>query len=109
MTLIIKNQYEIKSPCTPNENQYHPRGIIRTKNYPSGQLAVYYQDTNGEPIAELSINEDSIQLDSDEIILKNYSENAKIAKDFLDSEILLPTERFVVIGAHLCPICKVCV
>ena len=109
MTLIIKDQYEIKSPYIPNENQNYPRGIIRTKYYPNGQLAVYYQDTNGEPIAELSINEDSIQLDSDEIILKNYSENAKIAKDFLDSEILLPTERFVVIGSYLCPICKVCV
>ena len=89
------------------KSEKYPKGFILKKNYPNGQLAIYYHNNDGEPIAELSVIKDSIELSSNEIVLKNYSENAEIAHEFLDARILIPTDRFVLIGTHLCPICKV--
>lgn len=88
------------------EKNYY-EGIIVKKNYLNGQLAVCVNNHDGEPIAELSINENSVELASDEFILKDYSENSKIAQDLLDSKILIPTDRFTLIGAHLCPVCRI--
>ena len=85
----------------------HFQGEIIKKKYNNGHLAIFVNDRNGEPIVELSINDYSIDLASNEIVLKNYSENSQIAKDLLDSEVLIPTDRFLLIGSHLCPICKV--
>jgi hypothetical protein len=89
------------------QNYNHPNGNIIKKRYSNGQLAVFYRDYDDEPIAELSVNLNSIELAPNEIILKNYSENSEIAKAFLDSEVFIPTGRYVLIGPHLCPICQV--
>ena len=83
------------------------QGEITKKKYQNGQLAIFVNGSDGEPIAELSINDYSIDLASNEIVLKNYSENSQIAKDLLESEVLIPTDRFLLIGTHLCPICEV--
>jgi len=83
------------------------QGNITKKKYKNGQLAIFVNGSDGEPIAELSINDYSIDLDSNEIVLKNYSENSQISQDLLDSEVLIPTDRFLLIGSHLCPICEV--
>ena len=91
------------------KTQNHPAGVIIKKNYSNGQLAVFYQDYDGEPIAELSVNENSVELVSNEFILKNYSENACIAKEFLKTKIFIPTNRFVLIGSNLCPVCNITV
>lgn len=88
------------------ENKAKNRIIVK-KHYSNGQLAVFIHKNDGEPIAELSINEDSIELSSNEIVLKYYDENSRIAQEFLDSELILPTDRFILIGSHLCPICRV--
>ena len=82
----------------------HFQGEIVKKRYKNGHLAIFVNDSNGEPIAELSINDYSIDLASNEIVLKNYSENSQIAQELLDSEILIPIDRFLVVGSHLCPI-----
>ena len=80
---------------------------IHTKRYSNGQLGVFVQEYDGEPIAELSIMNNSIELDSNEFILKDYSENIEIAREYIESQKIVPTNRFVLIGAHLCPICKI--
>lgn len=87
----------------------YSKGIIVKKHYLNGQLAVCVNNHNGEPIAELSINKNSVELASDEFILKDYSENSKIAQDLLDSKILISTDRFTLIGTHLCPVCRITV
>ena len=87
----------------------YAEGLIIKKRYSNGQLAVFLHNKNGEPIAELSVNENSIDLAPNEIILKNYSENSTIAQEFHDSKIFIPTDRFILIGSHLCPICKVAI
>ena len=85
----------------------YAEGLIIKKRYSNGQLAVFLHNKNGEPIAELSVNENLIELAPNEIILKNYSENSIIAQEFIESKMLLLTDRFVLIGPHLCPICRV--
>jgi hypothetical protein len=80
---------------------------LHTKNYLNGQLRVFLQNYDGEPIAELSIMNDSTELASNEFILKDYSENEKITEDLFIHKRVVPTNRFVLIGSHLCPICQV--
>ena len=91
------------------KNQIYSEGTITKKKYKNGLLAVFLNDRKGESVAELSINDDSIELDFNEFVLKNYSENSEIAQSLLDSKLIIPTDRFVLIGSHLCPICKVAI
>jgi antitoxin component YwqK of YwqJK toxin-antitoxin module len=81
--------------------------ILTLNNYPNGQLAVYLKDNNGYPIAELSIMEDDIHLNRNEFIFKNYSENNDLSQELLNTNIIKPTNKFVIIGSHLCPICYI--
>ncbi|MBY9009021.1 MAG: hypothetical protein KGD74_04060 [Candidatus Lokiarchaeota archaeon] len=80
---------------------------LHTTRYSNGQLALFVEDYDGEPIAELSIMHDPVELASDEFILKDYSENEELAQEFIDTGLVTPLDRFVLIGAHLCPICKI--
>ena len=75
--------------------------------YFNGQLAVYVHGYSGEPIAELSIMHNLVELAPDEFILKDYSENEALAQEFLESKDIISTDRFVLIGSHLCPICQI--
>ena len=52
-------------------NQTEFERNLRTKYYSNGQLAVFLQNNRGEPIAELSIMEPSVDLDLNEFILKD--------------------------------------
>lgn len=81
---------------------------LHLKQYLNGQLAVYVLDINGEPIAELSIKHDSVELAPNEFILKDYSENKGLAKRLLGSNLFISTDRFIIVGTHLCPICQIC-
>jgi hypothetical protein len=80
---------------------------LYTGRYINGQLAVFIHDYNGEPIAELSIMEDSVELAPNEFILKDYSENEEIAQDCFKSNFFTATNRYVLIGSYLCPICQI--
>ena len=75
--------------------------------YSNGQLAVYVHDINGDPIAELSIMHNSVELTPNEFILKDYSENEEIAQDCFNSNFFTATNRYILIGSHLCPICQI--
>jgi hypothetical protein len=79
---------------------------LQTKRYSNGQLGVYIQEHDGEPIAELSIMNNSTELAPNEFILKDYSENEEITKELLNMKKIVPTDRFMLIGSHLCPICQ---
>jgi len=88
-------------------NQINSERILRIKRYDNGQLAVFVQNSGGEPIAELSIMNNSVELAPNEFILKYYSENKNLAQDLIDSQFITPTNRFILIGSHLCPICQI--
>jgi len=80
---------------------------LQLKQYLNGQLAVYVHDINGEPIAELSIMHDSVDLAPNEFILKDYSENEHLVQECYESNLFIPTDRYVLIGSHLCSICQI--
>jgi len=75
--------------------------------YPNGQLAIFAFNYNDEPLAELSIMCNSVELAPDEFILKDYAENKEIAQMFFESEWIIPTDRFILLGSHLCLICQI--
>jgi len=68
-------------------------GNLQKKHYSNGQLAIFVHNYNDEPLAELSINCNSIELAPDEFILKDYAENKKLAQKFFESELIIPTDR----------------
>ena len=80
---------------------------LQTKRYSNGHLGVFVQEHDGEPIAELSIMNESTELAPNEFILKDYYDNAQITQEHLIQKRLIPTDRFVLIGSHLCPICQI--
>ena len=80
---------------------------LHTRQYLNGQLAVYVNDKIGHPVTELSIMNDLVTLAPNEFILKDYSENKEIAQELLDSNLFVPTDQFILIGSHLCPVCQI--
>ena len=82
------------------------RGKFSLQHYANGQLAVFFNDFDDFPIAELSLMDDSVELGSNEFILKDYSENTELIETLLEQGIIIPMDRFVLIGGRLCPICQ---
>ena len=80
---------------------------LQKKRYSNGQLAIFVCNYNGEPLAELSIACNSVELAPDEFILKDYSENENLAQKLFESELIIPTDRFILIGSHICLICQI--
>ena len=80
---------------------------LQKKHYSNGQLAVFAFNYNDEPLAELSIECNSVELAPDEFILKDYAENKDIAQQLFESELIIPTNRFILIDSHLCLICRI--
>jgi len=79
---------------------------LQISRYNNGQLAVNIRGFSGEPIAELSIMHDSVELAPHEFILKDYSENEGLVQDCYESKLFSATQRFVLIGSRLCPVCS---
>jgi len=88
-------------------SQVRSNRMLQTKHYSNGQLAVLMRDKDGEPLAELSVMRDSVELAPDEFIVKDYSENTDLAQELLKLKLFVPTDRFILIGPHLCPICRI--
>lgn len=80
---------------------------LQVSRYINGQLAVNIHGFSGEPIAELSIMNDSVELAPNQFILKDYSENEYLVQECYESNLFTATDRFVLIGSHLCPICQI--
>lgn len=80
---------------------------LHLNRYYNGQLAVFVLGHMREPIAELSIMHDSVELAPNEFILKDYSENQELANEFFEAELINTTDRFVLVGSHLCPVCQI--
>jgi len=95
----------MKKMMVKNQNNFEKQ--LHINRYFNGQLAVFVLSHMREPIAELSIMHDSVELAPNEFILKDYSENKDIANEFFEAELINTTDRFVLVGSHLCPICQI--
>jgi len=80
---------------------------LHLNRYSNGQLAVFVIGHMRDPIAELSIMYDLAELAPNEFILKDYSENKDLVQQYLKDEIFISSNRFVLVGSHLCPICQI--
>ncbi len=89
------------------ETQKYFEKPLHLNRYYNGQLAVFILSNKKEPIAELSIMYDLAELAPNEFILKDYSENKSLAQEFLKSNLIIPTDRFILVGSHFCPICQI--
>jgi len=80
---------------------------LQKKHYSNGQLAVFVHNYNDEPLAEISIICNSVELAPDEFVLKDYAENKHLVQKLFDSDMIIQTDRFILIGSHLCLICQI--
>ena len=60
-------------------------------------MVIYYKDFDNLPFAEFSLMDDSVKLDSNEFILKNFSESSALIENLLNYEIFMPADMFVLI------------
>ena len=95
----------MKKMMVKNQNSFEKH--LHLNRYFNGQLAVFVLGHMREPLAELSIMNDSVELAPNEFILKDYSENKDLANEFFEAELINTTDRFILVGSHLCPICQI--
>jgi len=76
------------------------------ERHANGQLALVLDDEKSGRLEELSIAQDTVRLGRDEIILKDFSNDLELTEYLTNRGIIAQTDRFVLIGSHVCPICK---
>ena len=69
-------------------------------------LFIYINDIDGQPFVELSVSKDSVYLNQDKFILKDYSENTELVEKLVNLAVIEFTVRFVLIRSRVSPICK---
>ena len=60
----------------------------------------------GEPMATATVNMPSFNLESDEVVIKNYSENEGMLETLIVAGIVTPTGKSISNGFVSCPVCK---
>jgi hypothetical protein len=77
------------------------------QRYYNGRIAIQLVDHfDHEPIATATCNLPDVELDDDEIIIKNYSENKTMEKVLFEAGVIGPVLRTVPTGFVEVPICK---
>jgi hypothetical protein len=80
---------------------------IKFAQYRNQRIAMELVDhITHEPIAVVTINLPDVPLESDEVIIKNYSENTTMDVVLVNAGIIGPPLRFVQTGFVTVPICK---
>ena len=74
--------------------------------YSNGRTAIELVEKNGEPMAVASVNLPSDHLESDEVAIKNYSENQGVLDALVDAQIVSQPVRFIASGFIQVPVCK---
>ncbi len=73
---------------------------IKAGQYEGGRLALTLFDTeDGIPVAIVTVNVPSVDLEKDEIIIKDYSENEGVLKFMKDNELAVDTGKTIPLGS----------
>ena len=91
------------------KSHYVPEGTYNLigSRYPNNRLALLLRDTDtGEPIGMLTRNLPNNPLRSDEVILKNYSENEGCVEALIEAGIVEKAHRWVMSGYMQLPVCR---
>ena len=82
--------------------------IAEFSNYKNGQNAITLWDTaDGFPYAKASLCAEDELLESDEVAIKDYSENVGILESLIEAEIIDHPHAFIWTGHVRVPICKI--
>jgi hypothetical protein len=96
--------FEITSPFS---DQKFPVFINRGK-YREGRPSLMLLDAeDGCPYAIASVNMPEVNLEDDEIIVKNYSENVGMFEFLTENNIVTPTGAYVGTGFACMPVAKI--
>lgn len=82
---------------------------VKVHEYATGgrkAIQLYIQKT-GEPMATATVNMPDYPLSLDEVIIKDYSENAGILDTLRASGIIGPVKQWVPVGFTTCPVCDI--
>lgn len=78
---------------------------VQVERYATGNQAVRLLDVeDGMPVAVATLNTDG--LESDEVAIKNYSENESMYETLLGNGVIHPMHREINIGYVTVPVCK---
>ena len=73
-----------------------------------GTAEVLLIDDTNYPHIRVSLNSrNMIDLNPNEIIVKDYGENEGIKQVLINAQLLLPTGRWVVVDNQLCEVCQI--
>lgn len=78
---------------------------VKIVKYPNGNNAIFILDEYGIPYAKASVNPDVI-LESDEVAIKNWSENKGILDVLVNAKIISEPYRVIQCGYEAAHICK---
>lgn len=75
-----------------------------------GGVALWLVDAaDGEPVAHATVNVPELNLGADEVVIKDYSENAGMLEALVEAGIVAGTGRCVRLGFVLAPVCRLLV
>jgi hypothetical protein len=80
--------------------------IIRRQAYAAGQICLQAYTTDGEPWLTATVCVPGVKLDADEVIIKDYSENAGVLDALVEAQIVEPPNSFVQVGYAVGLVCK---
>jgi len=81
---------------------------VSFSKYKNGQNVIQLFDmADGFPYAMASVSLTSVDMDSDEVAIKNYSENEGILESVISAGIITNPHSFVPSGHVNIPICKI--
>lgn len=101
-------QYEraIKTKMKMAKNFQFNENRLRIGMYPNGRTSLVQIAEDGEMDAILSVNMPGINLASDEICIKNYSENEGALGDLIEAGVVSKPNYYVESGFVKIPVCK---
>jgi hypothetical protein len=84
---------------------------IEFGSYANGRLAITLKDTNAEawdpsPVAVATVNIPGHAVAQDEVIIKDYSENAGMAKALEEAGVITRHQKFVPTGFVVAEVCR---
>lgn len=80
---------------------------VERQNYDRGGLRIQLVDADGNPFAVASVAVAGVELEPDEIIVKDYSENEGMLEFLVENNIVEETDQLVIVGRATCKIAKV--
>jgi hypothetical protein len=93
---------------TPSFSKDGYRLSVSFNKYQNGQNAIQLFDmSDGFPFATASVALTNVELESDDVAIKNYSENEGILESLIAAGIISQPHSFVPSGHVNIPICKI--